>query len=215
MKRSVLLCISVLLAGAGCKPAPVAPILQADGFDVAGKEGDFVLFPYQLRPADGSGSTAWGELELWVGFPPSPVVPPSPVLPSEPVMVLRGVLHNPAGETLMLADVALPDGSDGIEVRVAFEYPPNPCSTTFFEGSASLVGYPNPGPPGAPGVTLVTSAGALVGYPSPGPPDVFDEEAGPPIIVFPEGGGPGTAMPNPGPPEVPGACLVTDASRAE
>jgi hypothetical protein len=147
-------------------PARAADVTEASTFAYA---------PLLVRPAEGSASTMFGTLHLWIGTPPNPVFPPSPNTPPSPIcalpavqspnlLLLCGYLRNPGGETLQSADLIVTLAGITERIRLLF-VPPSPitpCETIFV--SALALTSINPGPPDG----------------NPGPPD---SNPGPPTVL--------------------------------
>lgn len=135
-------------------------------------ESDFSHTTLLVRPADGSSSTMFGVLHLWIGVPPSPILPSGatcalPAVQSPNQLLLCGQLRDPGGETLQAVELTLTLG-DVTEV-VRFDTPPSPiapCGTLLLVAAAPVAAL-SPGPPNVAAV-LSTDAGLLVGQ-SPGP----------------------------------------------
>ena len=135
-------------------------------------ESDFSHTTLLVRPAEGSSSTMFGVLHIWIGTPPSPILPSGaacavPAVQSPDQLVLCGNLRNPGGETVQAVELTLRWGDMTETVR--FDTPPNsvgPCGTMFLVAAAPVASV-NPGPPEVVAV-LSTDAGLLTGQ-SPGP----------------------------------------------
>ena len=133
---------------------------------------DFTHTTLLVRSAEGSSSTMFGVLHLWIGTPPSPILPSGatcalPAVQSPDQLLLCGHLRNPGGETLRTIELTVTVG--GVTEVVRFDFPPSPiapCGTVLLVAAAPIASI-NPGPPEVAAV-LSTDAGLLVGQ-SPGP----------------------------------------------
>jgi hypothetical protein len=144
-------------------PVPATHLLAAS---------DFSHTTLLVRPAEGSGSTMFGVLHLWIGLPPSPILPSGvscalPAVQSPDQLVLCGHLRNPGGEALQSVELTLTQG--GVTEVVRIELPPSPVAPcgTFLLVAAAPIASVNPGPSDVVAV-LSTDAGLLIGQ-SPGP----------------------------------------------
>jgi hypothetical protein len=164
-----LVAVAVACGGETRLPTQAPPVPAADLIAAT----DFSHTTLLVRPAEGSGSTMFGVLHLWIGTPPNPVLPSGvscalPAVQSPNQLLLCGHLRNPGGETLQAVELTLTQGD--VTQVVRFELPPNPvapCSTVLLVASASIAST-NPGPPNVVAL-LSTDAGLLTGT-SPGPP---------------------------------------------
>jgi hypothetical protein len=133
---------------------------------------DFSHTTVLVRAAEGSSSTMFGVLHLWIGVPPSPILPSGvscalPAVQRPDQLLLCGHLRNPDGETLQTIELTLTQG--GVSEVVRFNVPPSPiapCGTLLLAVAAPIASV-NPGPPEVTAV-LSTDAGLVVGQ-SPGP----------------------------------------------
>lgn len=196
MRRSTRLGLVIPLLIA-CAPEAIAPVaLQSapPGTEALLDEVPSVA-TLIVRPAEGSASSLFGVLHVWVSHPPNPVLPtlpPSPVCPLSAVqqpdqLLLCGHLRNAAGETLQNAELTITVGGVTEIVRMNFATPPNPvepCENLFVRATAavSLVGI-NPGPPNISAV-LASNVGELVAI-TPGPPNDTEADLGPEVIITP------------------------------
>src|SRR5688500_14661337 len=161
----------------GCDRAVTAPQAETQlqpSFSEA--ESGFSVLNVQLRPADGSAATMWGELTMFFG----PLHPPNPICGHNVIdatVAACGVIHNPDRHSLEGGELRATFSRTGSEILVRFAFPPNPICTTYqVRASASLPAVQaNPGPPQID-VLFRTSTGAIVGT-NPGPPTA---QPGPP-----------------------------------
>jgi len=150
-------------------PVPAADLIAAT---------DFSHTTLLVRPAEGSSSTMFGVLHLWIGTPPNPVLPTGvscalPAVQSPDRLLLCGHLRNPGGETLQGVELTLTQGEVTEVVRIAL--PPNPvapCDNVLLVVAAPIASV-SPGPPNVVAV-LSTDAGLITGV-NPGPPDASTE----------------------------------------
>ncbi len=169
------LALVALLVGACEHPPTAVTPAEAPALAVArdAERSGFAVFPIQLRAADGSPSTAWGELVVRVGtrLPPNPCGPDD-ALSGVQVVTFCGVVHNPDGEALQSIGFQVTYGGAGDFLGTAsgrFTLPPNPCTTARLQGALALTGGGALSDISGVATEIVTSAGSLVGT-SLGPP---------------------------------------------
>ena len=195
---------ALLLSGAvsvGCEPAVTLPDHKVTLRPSFSEASSFEVAQVQLRPAEGSEATMWGELTLLVGFPPNPICRQET---ADATIALCGVIHNPDLQSLEGGELRLTFSRTGGEVLLRFAHPPNPICHTFLVNAVAHMPLieANPGPPQVD-VLFRTNLGSIVsiqpGPPTiqPGPPNNREVNPGPPVD-------PGT---QPGPPN----CQVTFA----
>jgi hypothetical protein len=187
---AALLVSSLALACDRAVTAPEAGTRLHPSFSEA--ESGFSVLNVQLRPAEGSAATMWGELTMFFG----PLHPPNPICEHDAIdatVAVCGVIHNPDLESLEGGELRATFSRTGGEILLRFAVPPNPiCPTYQVRASASLPAVQqNPGPP-VVDVLFRTSMGSIVGL-NPGPPTA---QPGPP-----------NSEAQPGPPD----CQVTFA----
>lgn len=173
MRRSWILPTSLVAFVVACGGETLPPThpspVPAAGLTAA---SDFSHSTLLVRAAEGSSSTMFGVLHLWIGVPPSPILPSGatcalPAVQGSDQLLLCGHLRNSGGETLRTIELTLTLG--GVTQVVRFDVPPSPiapCGTILLVAAAPIT-FINPGPPEAVAV-LSTDVGVLVGQ-SPGP----------------------------------------------
>ena len=167
----------------------------------------FAVVPLRLSAAEGSESTAWGNLVVFVGT----LAPPNPCVGTVELATIAvcGVIHHPGGVNLTGGTLRVQATRDATPVLLEFILPPNPCLTYQVRAAAA----PDLGTfgPELPAVQVVfTSEQGEIVSTNPGPPDNPEwVNPGPPNDP---GSGVGS---QPGPPNAPpNPCLITFAERA-
>jgi hypothetical protein len=175
-RRAVRAACLAGLVGLGCDAPVAGPQTDTTSWPrLSEAASGFFVTNVQLRSAEGSSSTMWGELTVFTGalLPPNPVCPQNDALAT---VAVCGVIHNPGGESLEGGELTLAFGETGQEILLRFATPPNPVCPTYQVRAASSVSLTetSPGPPNI-AVFFVTSAGEIVGV-SPGPPDSPEQD---------------------------------------
>jgi hypothetical protein len=185
----------------GCEPAATSPDQIVTLHPSFSEASGFEAVNLQLRPAEASEATMWGELTLLVGVPPNPICRQDT---ADATIAVCGVIHNPDLQSLEGGELRLTFSRTGGEVLLRFEAPPNPVCDTYLVNAVATVPLPeqNPGPPNVD-VVFRSNLGSIVGG-NPGPPTL---NPGPPTGREQNPGPPVNPEANPGPPQ----CQITFA----
>lgn len=159
-----------------CAEAPTTPPLAApDDPAFALEASGFSVLHVHLRPAEGSESTAWGELTVFVGalHPPNPCVRVEQNL----TVIVCGVIHNPGGEPLTSGFLTVLADGNARPVEHEFALPPNPCLTYLIRASSAAdLGAEGLGLPAVQAVFTLEPGTIVSVEGTPGPPN--DPSAG-------------------------------------
>jgi hypothetical protein len=198
--RSVARALSAaaLVISSACQDVPTAPDSDGTAMKLADSEAGFVVVPLQLRAVEGSESSMWGSVVVFVGT----LAPPNPCGETLQLatVALCGILHNPDGELLTGGALRVQTRVDATPLVLELTVPPNPCLTYQVQAVASpdlsLAGLTLP----AVQVVFSSEQGEIVSVQAtPGPPND-------PSLDLDGTPGPPDAPPNP--------CLITFDVRA-